>query len=116
VESFLSDLAVRGQVSASTQNQAKSALLYLYRDVLGIELEWMRNVTQAKVPQRLPIVLTVSEVQRIFVHLEGRHLLMAQLLYGSGMRLMECVRLRVKDVDFECGEIIVRDGKARRIE
>jgi integron integrase len=114
VESFLSDLAVRGQVSASTQNQAKSALLFLYRDVLGIELEWMRNVTKAKVPQRLPIVLTVSEVQRIFVHLEGRHLLMAQLLYGSGMRLMECVRLRVKDVDFECGEIIVRDGKGQK--
>ena len=114
VESFLSDLAVRGQVSASTQNQAKSALLFLYRDVLGIELEWMRNVTQAKVPQRLPVVLTVAEVQRIFTRLMGRHLLMAQLLYGSGMRLMECVRLRVKDVDFERGEIIVRDGKGQK--
>jgi integrase len=114
IEQFLTDLAVEGRVSASTQNQAKSALLFLYRDVIGIELEWLRNVTQARVPQRLPVVLTVTEVQRIFRQLRGAHLLMAQLLYGSGIRLMECVRLRVKDVDFERGEIIVRDGKGQK--
>jgi integrase len=99
IERFLTDLAVEGHVSASTQNQAKSALLFLYRDVLGIELEWLRNVTQAKVPQRLPVILTETEVRRIFKHLREPYVLMAQLLSGSGMRLMECVRLRVKDID-----------------
>jgi len=114
VEQFLTDLAVRGNVSASTQNQAKSALLFLYRDVLGIDLDWLRNVTQAKVPQRLPVVLTEAEVHRVFKRLKDPYALMAQLLYGSGMRLMECVRLRVKDVDFERGEIVVRDGKGQK--
>ena len=114
IEQFLTDLAVEDHVSASTQNQAKSALLFLYRDVLGIEVEWLRNVTQAKVPQRLPVVLTETEVRRIFKHLRAPYLLMAQLLYGSGMRLMECVRLRVKDVDFERLEIVVRDGKGQK--
>jgi integron integrase len=114
VEQFLTDLAVRGNVSASTQNQAKSALLFLYRDVLGVNLDWLRNVTQAKVPQRLPVVLTESEVHRVFRRLREPYVLMAQLLYGSGMRLMECVRLRVKDVDFERGEIVVRDGKGQK--
>ena len=114
IERFLTDLAVEGHVSASTQNQAKSALLFLYRDVLGIELEWLRNVTQAKVPQRLPVVLTETEVRRVFKHFRESYVLMAQLLYGSGMRLMECVRLRVKDVDFERLEIVVRDGKGQK--
>ena len=114
IEQFLTDLAVENHVSASTQNQAKSALLFLYRDVLGIELEWLRNITQAKVPQRLPVVLTETEVRRIFKHLRAPYMLMAQLLYGSGMRLMECVRLRVKDVDFERLEIVVRDGKGQK--
>ena len=114
IERFLTDLAVEGHVSASTQNQAKSALLFLYRDVLGIQLEWLHNVTQAKVPQRLPVVLTETEVRRIFKRLREPYVLMAQLLYGSGMRLMECVRLRVKDVDFERLEIVVRDGKGQK--
>jgi integron integrase len=114
VEQFLTDLAVEGNVSASTQNQAKSALLFLYRDVLGVELDWLRGVTRAKAPERLPVVLTEAEVLRIFRHLRAHYLLMAQLLYGSGLRLMECVRLRVKDVDFERGAIVVRDGKGQK--
>lgn len=111
IESFLTNLAVVGNVSASTQNLAKSALLFLYREVLEIQLPWLDNVTQAKVPKRLPVVLTVSEVQNVLSHLNGTHLLIASLLYGGGMRLMEAVRLRVKDVDFERREILVREGK-----
>ncbi|MBU1424410.1 MAG: integron integrase [Gammaproteobacteria bacterium] len=111
VEAFLTYLAVEGNVSASTQNLAKSALLFLYREVLDIELPWLDNVTQAKVPKRLPVVLTISEVQNVLSHLKGTHLLIASLLYGGGMRLMEAVRLRVKDVDFERREILVREGK-----
>jgi site-specific recombinase XerD len=111
VEAFLSHLAVAREVSASTQNQAKSALLFLYREVLEMELPWLENVTQAKTPQRMPVVLTVAEVQRVLVRLEGAVWLMASLLYGAGLRLMECVRLRVKDMDFERLEIMVRDGK-----
>jgi len=111
VEAFLTHLAVAGKVSASTQNQAKSALLFLYREVLGIQLPWLDNVTQAKAPKRLPVVLTVSEVQSVLSRLSGTHLLIASLLYGGGMRLMEAVRLRVKDVDFSRREIIVREGK-----
>ena len=114
VERFLSDLAVHGNVSASTQNQAKSALLFLYREVLGQDLEWMRNITQARMPQRLPTVLTRTEVHALLGRLSGVHLLMARILYGSGMRLMECVRLRVKDVDFERRMIVVRDGKGQK--
>lgn len=111
IEAFLTYLAVEGNVSASTQNLAKSSLLFLYREVLEIELPWLDNVTQAKVPKRLPVVLTVSEVQNVLSHLNGTHLLIASLLYGGGMRLMEAVRLRVKDVDFERREILVREGK-----
>ncbi len=94
VEAFLSHLAVAGKVAASTQNQAKSALLFLYREVLAIELPWLDNVTQAKTPQRLPVVLTVSEVKSVLNRLDGSLWLMASLLYGGGLRLMECVRLR----------------------
>lgn len=111
VEAFLSDLAVRGKVSASTQNQAKSALLFLYREVLGIDLPWLDGVTQAKVSRRLPVVLTVDEVQQVLAGMTGTVGLMGRLLYGTGMRLMECVRLRVKDIDFARLEILVRDGK-----
>ena len=111
VEAFLTHLAVAGKVAASTQNQAKSALLFLYREVLEIQLPWLDNVTQAKAPKRLPVVLTVSEVQSVLSRLSGTHLLIASLLYGGGMRLMEAVRLRVKDVDFARHEIIVREGK-----
>lgn len=111
VEAFLSHLAVAGKVAASTQNQAKSALLFLYREVLAIELPWLDNVTQAKIPQRLPVVLTASEVKSVLNRLDGTLWLMASLLYGGGLRLMECVRLRVKDVDFEMRQITVREGK-----
>ena len=111
VEDFLTHLAVAGKVSASTQNQAKSALLFLYREVLEVQLPWLDNVTQAKTPKRLPVVLTVSEVRALLSHLSGTHFLVAGLLYGAGMRLMEAIRLRVKDVEFSRGEIIVREGK-----
>ena len=114
VEAFLSHLAVAREVSASTQNQAKSALLFLYREVMEIELPWLDNVTQAKTPQRMPVVLTVAEVQRVLARLEGTVWLMASLLYGTGLRLMECVRLRMKDMDFERLEIMVRDGKGAK--
>jgi integron integrase len=111
VEAFLTHLAVAGKVAASTQNQAKSALLFLYREVLEVELPWLDNVTQAKAPKRLPVVLTVSEVQSLLSRLTGTHSLIASLLYGGGMRLMEAVRLRVKDVEFARHEIVVREGK-----
>ena len=111
VEAFLTHLAVARNVSASTQNQAKSALLYLYREVLGVELPWLDNVTQAKVPQRLPVVLTQAEVQAVLSRMDGTMWLIASLLYGSGLRIMEALRLRVKDVDFANREILVREGK-----
>ncbi len=111
VEGFLTELAVRDRVAASTQNQALSALLFLYREVLSIDLPWMENVTRAKRPQRLPVVLSKGEVMALLARLRGREALMAALLYGSGLRLMECVRLRVKDVDFVRGDLTVRNGK-----
>lgn len=111
VEVFLTHLAVDRNVSASTQNQAKSALLYLYKEVLGVELPWLDNVTQAKVPQRMPVVLTQAEVQAVLSRMDGTMWLVASLLYGSGMRIMEVLRLRVKDVDFARREILVREGK-----
>lgn len=101
-------------MSASTQNQALSALLFLYKEVLKIELPWLDNVTRAKKPQRLPTVLTALEVKSVLARLDGRPWLMASLLYGTGMRLMECLRLRVKDVDFAMREIIIRDGKGMK--
>ena len=111
VERFLSNLAVRGAVAASTQNQALSALLFLYRGVLGIDLPWMENLVRAKRPRRLPVVLSQADVRRLLTAMDGRSWLLASLLYGTGMRLMECLRLRVKDVDFERHEITIRDGK-----
>ncbi len=111
IEAFLTHLAVKGKVSASTQNQAKSALLFLYREVLEQKLPWLDKVTQAKASQRLPVVLTVAEVQAVLKRLSGTHWLIASLLYGAGLRLMEAVRLRVKDVEFARHEIIVREGK-----
>ena len=111
VEAFLSRLATRDDVAASTQNQALSALLFLYRQVFDIELPWMESVVRAKRPQRLPVVLSREEVDRMLALLDGQLWLMAALLYGTGMRLMECVRLRVKDVDFGRAEICVRNGK-----
>ncbi len=114
VEAFLTHLAVVGNVAASTQNQALSALLFLYREVLEVELPWLDNVTRAKQPQRLPVVLTRNEVRVVLDRMAGVYGLMASILYGTGMRLMECVRLRVKDVDFERGEILIRDGKGAK--
>jgi integron integrase len=111
IERFLTSLAVHGQVSASTQNQALSALLFLYKQVLGMELPWLDGIERAKKPQRLPVVLTRSEVTALLGELNGTRWLMASLLYGTGMRLMECLRLRIKDVDFEQAQITVRDGK-----
>ncbi len=111
VEVFLTHLAVDGNVSASTQNQARSALLFLYKQVLGQELPWLDNVEQAQKPRRLPTVLDNDEVRALLGQLRGVHWLAASLLYGSGLRLMEVLRMRVKDVDLKRGEILVREGK-----
>ena len=111
VTAFLNHLASERNVAAATQNQALSALLFLYKEVLSIELPWMETVVRAKRPQRVPVVLSRDEVSRLLAMMDGRFGLMASLMYGSGMRLMECVRLRVKDVDFELNQICVRDGK-----
>jgi integron integrase len=112
VERLLTALAVRDRVAPSTQNQALAALLFLYREVLGRELPWMDRIQRAKRPQRLPCVLTRDEVAGVLAQMHERHALMASLLYGTGMWLMECVRLRIKDVDFARGEIVVRNGKS----
>jgi len=111
VEHFLTDLAVVHNVSASTQNQAQSALLFLYKDVLGDELPWLDGIERAKKPVRLPVVLTRSEVFAVLRGLHGTHHLIGRLLYGTGMRILEAMRLRVKDVEFERRAIVVRDGK-----
>ena len=111
VEGFLTHLAVARNVSASTQNQAKSALLFLYKEVLEMELPWLDNVTQAKAPKRMPVVLNKQEVQALLNRLDGTIWLISSLLYGSGLRVMECLRLRVKDIDFVKREILVREGK-----
>ena len=114
VEAFLSHLAVERHVSASTQNQAKAALLYLYKQVLEIDLPWLNEVVQAKAPKRLPVVLTPTEVRELLLHMDGTTGLIAQLLYGTGMRLLEALRLRVKDVEFARREIVVREGKGNK--
>lgn len=114
VTAFLSFLATNRRVSASTQNQALNAILFLYREVLKKDLGWLDGIVRAKKPHRLPIVLTSDEVHEIFSHLHGVPWLMASLLYGAGLRLSECARLRVKDVDFARGEITVRSGKGRK--
>jgi integron integrase len=111
VEAFLTHLAVDEHVSASTQNQALQALLFLYRQVLEIDLPWLENVTRARRSKRLPVVLTVAEVHSVLAQLDGSAWLFASLLYGSGLRLMEALRLRVKDLVIERGELIVRDAK-----
>jgi integron integrase len=111
VEAFLTSLAVRDKVAASTQNQALTALLFLYREVLGIELPWMKNIRRAKRPERVPVVLSREEVGAVLGEMSGTPWLVASLLYGSGMRLLEGLRLRVKDLDFTRCEITVRNGK-----
>ena len=114
VTAFLTALAVQGKVAASTQNQALSALLFLYREVLGVELPWLDDVVRAKRPLHLPVVLTRDEVRAVLQRLDGVPRLMALLLYGAGLRLLECCRLRVKDVDFATNQVIIRDGKGRK--
>ena len=111
IERFLTHLAVAGMVAASTQNQALCALVFLYKHVLKLEINEKINAQRAKRPKRLPVVLSRAEVDRLMANLQNIHWLMAGLLYGTGMRLMECVRLRVKDVDFDQHHIIVRSGK-----
>lgn len=113
VAEFLTHLAVDGHVSASTQNQALSALLFLFRDLLQVELPAL-DAARASKPKRLPVVLSRGEVQRLLAELDGRDLLIAQLLYGSGLRVMECLRLRIKDVRFDQHQIVVRDGKGEK--
>src|SRR5947208_4399632 len=111
VTAFLTALAVRDRVAASTQNQALNALLFLYREILGVELPWLDDLVRAKRPQHLPTVLTRDEVRTVLARLEGVPRLMAFLLHGSGLRLLECCRLRIKDVDFAASQITIRDGK-----
>lgn len=114
VTAFLTHLAVERRVSASTQNQALAALLFLYREVLEAPLPLLEGVVRAKRPQRLPTVLSRDEVRAVLGRLTGRPRVMAGLLYGSGLRLMECMRLRIKDVDFDRSEITVREGKGQK--
>lgn len=111
VEAFLTHLAVQRDVAPSTQNQALAAFLFLYRDVMGQDLPWLENVTRARKPPRLPVVLTTDEVHSLLARLDGIYALVGGLLYGSGLRLMEALRLRVKDICFNRLEITVRDGK-----
>ncbi len=111
VEAFLTHLAVEAKVGASTQNQALQALLFLYKQVLDIELPWLENVTRASRPKRLPVVLSTAEVRSVLAQLDGTSWLIANFLYGSGLRLMEAHRLRVKDIVIDRGEVVVREAK-----
>ncbi|MCD6334047.1 MAG: integron integrase [Candidatus Latescibacteria bacterium] len=114
INAFLTHLAVKEKVSASTQNQALSALLFLYRHILGRPIGDLGEVIRARKPNRLPVVMTRDEVKTVLGRLTGDKWLMASLLYGSGLRLMECLRLRVQDIDFSRNEITVRDGKGAK--
>jgi integron integrase len=114
IRNYLTHLAVDKHVSASTQNQALSAILFLYKRVLELDLDWIDDVVRAKRPKYLPVVLTKSEVMSVLNAMQGTNALVAKLLYGTGMRLMEALRLRVQDVDFEQRQIIVRSGKGNK--
>jgi len=114
IEAFLTHLAVERNVSGSTQNVALAAILFLYKEVLNQELGWLDNIQRSKKATRLPVVLSKDEVNLIIQQLEGTSWLMASLLYGTGMRLMECIRLRVKDIDFHYDQITIRDGKGAK--
>jgi integron integrase len=114
IEAFLTHLAVGREVSASTQNQARAAILFLYREVLRVELPWLGEVVSAKISRRLPVVLTEREVRALLLQLSGVNGLIASVLYGTGMRLLEGLRLRIKDVEFERREIIIRSGKGNK--
>ncbi len=114
VTQFLSALASERHVSASTQNQALSAILFLYGDVLGRDLDWLDRIVRAQRPVRVPVVLSRAEVKAVLSRLRGDCWLMASLMYGAGLRVQECAELRVKDLDFERLELVVRDGKGRK--
>ena len=114
INAFLTHLAVKENVSASTQNQALSALLFLYRHGIGREVGDLGNVVRARKPMRLPVVMTRDEVKTVLAQLSGDKWLMASLMYGAGLRLMECLRLRVQDIDFARNEILIRDGKGAK--
>ena len=114
VGAFLTSLAIKNKVSASTQNQALAAVLFLFRDVLNVELPWLSDVIRAKRPVHLPVVLTRAEVQAILARLDGTLWMIAATLYGSGARITECLQLRVKDVDLERCEILIRDAKGQK--
>ena len=111
IEAFLTHLATQRNVASATQAQALSALLFLYKQVLNIDLPWLDNVVRASRPKRLPVVLTPDDVHAVLANLRGSYWLIGNLLYGSGLRLMEALRLRVKDIEFEYRQILVRDGK-----
>lgn len=111
---FLSHLAVKRKVAASTQNQAFNALVFLYKQVLGREELALENIARAKRPERLPTVFDRSEIERLFMHLEGTSKLVAALLYGAGLRLLECLRLRIQDIEFERSQIVVHNGKGTK--
>ncbi len=113
VEAFLSNLAVNENVSPSTQNQALSAILFLYRHVLEIELEWMNNVVRARRERRIPVVFTQDEARSVIAHLNDKYWLMGSLMYVAGLRVMECLRLRIKDLDYNYRQITVHDGKGQ---
>ena len=114
LEAFLTHLAVDRHVSASTQNQALAALLFLYQKVLGMELPWLQDIVRARRPERLPTVLSRDEVRAVIGRLGGEYRLVASLLYGCGFRLRECLSLRIKDVDFEYRQVVIRDAKGAR--
>jgi len=114
ISAFLIHLAVVRKVAASTQNQAFNALLFLYRNALQMEFGEIKDVERAKKPQRLPVVFTKEEIKTIIDQLDGYKWIMVQIMYGSGLRVMECVRLRVKDIDFGYRQILVRNGKGQK--
>jgi len=114
IAKFLTHLAVERRVSASTQNQALNAILFLYKQVIGREIGLIQGVVRAKRGERLPVVLTREEVNAVLARLTGRDWLMACLMYGAGLRVTECLRLRVKDLDFGMNQIVVRDGKGQK--
>lgn len=114
VTAFLSHLARERDAAAATQNQALAALLFLYKDVLAQPLPWLDQIDRAKRPARLPTVLSIPEAQRLLSAMRWTKWLMASPLYGSGLRLRECLKLRVKDIDFDCRQILVREGKGAK--
>lgn len=114
VTQFLTHLAVQGNVAASTQNQALNAVLFLYREVLKVDLPWLDGLQRAKKPARLPVVLSREEVRRLLAQLDGTTWLIVALIYGAGLRVLEALRLRVKDIDFQYKQLVVRDGKGQK--